>query len=241
MTGTTFDGLAGLHVRGRSWKRRQKPPLHVTVLEWPDRLVALPTDQSGGQRGGDRLRTEILVNDGGWLDWLPPSSSLYHPATVGSAPCRVDNVLHVASGSRLAWRPRVSLPCRGSHVVQSTELRAEPGAELLYWDGWADGRTSSGERSEFGSITSSLEVVWDGQAVFRERWALTGEAQKSSPLSGFQGACQWHLGVAVGPQSIDDLQLRVQAWRLDGAHAECGELVSGIWIARVLAFRPYSC
>jgi urease accessory protein UreH len=125
-------------------------------------------------------------------------------------------------------------------VEQSTVVRAEAGAELLYWDGWADGRTSSGERSVFSSIVNSLEVEWEGEVVFRERWRITGEAQQNPHPSGFQGACQWHLGLAAGPASVEELQTRVRDWQADGAHAECGELAPGVWLARVLAFRPHA-
>lgn len=238
MTGQTFDGRLNLHVRGRSWTRTQRPPLHVTVLEWPDRLLALATDQSGGQRGGDHLHTEVVVTDGGWLDWLPPSSQLYYPGADRRMPCSQETRLRVEAGSRLAWCPRVSIPCKDARIEQLTQLVVEPGAECLFWDGWADGRTSSGEHWEFESLSSHWELVWAGR-TFQERWTVRrGDGGQGLDPAGFQGACQWHLGLAAGELSRQAMADRVQSWRDGGAVAEMGELDPGLWVARALFRRP---
>ena len=239
MTGTTFDGALELVVMGRSWRRRQKPPLSLSVLEWPDRLLAMAIDQSGGQRGGDRLRTDVLVKDEGWVDWLPPSSSLYFPSADRHQVCVVETRLEVEAGSRLAWCPRVAIPCAGARIEQTTQLEVHPGAELLFWDGWTDGRTSSGERGEFASLSNRLELRRDGQLIFQERWTVEGAVPVEGPdPAGLQGACQWHLGLAAGELSRQALANRVESWRAVGERVEMGELGDDLWIARVLSQRP---
>lgn len=241
MTGTTFDGALELVVRGQSWKRRQKPPLTLSVLEWPDRLLAMAIDQSGGQRGGDRLRTDVFVGDQGRLDWLPPSSSLFFPSADRQKACVVETRLKVEAGSQLVWCPRVSIPCAGARVEQTTVLEVATGAELLFWDGWADGRTSAGERGAFASLSNRLELRLDGRLVFQERWTLTGTERAAQPdPAGFQGACQWYLGLAAGEVSRQALADRVNVWREAGERVEMGELDEDLWIARVLSQRPTS-
>lgn len=238
MTGTTYDGRLSLKVSGRSWRREQRPPLSLTVLERPDRLLVLPSDQSGGLRGGDRVVTEVSVDQGGQVEWRPPTSGLFFPSVDRKGTCVVSARLGVTSGSRLAWIPPVAIPCAGARIDQSVWIEGEPGAELLYWDGWADGRTASGERGAFARISNQLEVRWGGKIVFRERWSLDGGRPGLPDPAGFQGACQWHLALAAGPESIHELVARIQAWQAAGEAAEWGDLGDGLVIGRVLARRP---
>ena len=241
MTGTCYDGSLGLVVRGRVWRRTQRPPLSLTVLERPDRLLVMPSDQSGGLRGGDRVTTEVAVSEDGRVDWLPPTSGLFFPSLDRQGTCVVAVRLEVAPGSRLAWVPPVAIPCAGARIDQSVELNGEPGTELFYWDGWSDGRTSSGERGAFERLTSRLEVRWGGRTVFQERWTLVGAGPGPTlDPAGFQGACQWHLAIAGGPASTLALKARVEAWKATGEAAEWGDLDDGLVIGRVLARRPRS-
>lgn len=183
------------------------------------------------------MATEVRVDQGGWVDWLPPTSSLYFPSADRQGTCTVAVRLGVEAGSRLAWAPPVAIPCAGARIDQSVEIVGEPGAELLYWDGWADGRTSSGERGEFEQLSNQLVVQWGGRTVFRERWSLRTGAGPNDP-AGFQGACQWHLALAAGPGSHAALKARIAAWKAAGETAEWGELDDNLIVARVLARRP---
>jgi urease accessory protein UreH len=238
MTGTTYDGALELVVRGRRWSRVQRPPLSLTVLERPASLLALPTDQSGGTRGGDRLRTEVAVREGASLEWLPPASALYFPAADRVGVCRVSTHLVVTAGSRLAWLPKVSIPCREARVVQDVVIDAASGSELLFWDGWSDGRTASGERGLYASLANRLEFRLDGRLLFQERWNVAGGRREQPDPAGLQGACQWWLGLAVGDGPCAELAARAERWRGLGESAECGELAEGVWIARALLARP---
>ena len=238
MTGTTYDGALGLDVRGRTWRRTQRPPLTLTVLEKQASLWALPTDQSGGSRGGDQLSTEIAVRDRAHLDWLPPASSLYFPSADRIRVCQIRTHIEVGPGCRLDYLPKVSIPCRGARVDQETVIEAASDAELLYWDGWSDGRTASGERGLFASVSNRFELRLEGRLVFQECWTLEGGARRSPDPAGLQGACQWWLGLAVGANSRDALTARVDRWKAAGETAEQSELAEGVWLARALLQRP---
>lgn len=234
MTGTTYDGLLTLRVRGRQWRRTQRPPLSLTVLERPDHLLVLPSDQSGGLRGGDQTATVLEVTGEGAVVWNPPTSSLYFPSADRTGVCRASVTVAVEPGSRAWWVPPVSIPCAQARIEQTVEVWAAPGAELLYWDGWADGRTASGERSRFSRLANRLEFRWNDRVLFRECWSLGPEAPSSSDPAGLQGACQWHLGLAAGPRSIEALVTRVRLWKQRGQVAEVDELAEGVYLARVL-------
>lgn len=234
MTGSAYDGQLTLRVRGRQWRRTQRPPLSLTVLERPDHLLVMPSDQSGGLRGGDRTATELRVEGEGAVVWSPPTSSLYFPSADRTGVCRTSVTVAVEPGSRLWWVPPVSIPCAQARIEQTVEVRAAPGAELLYWDAWADGRTASGERSRFASLSNHLEFSWDGRVLFRESWSLGPEAPSSPDPAGLQGACQWHLGLAAGKSSIEALVRRVRLWKHRGQVAEVDELTEGVYLARVL-------
>lgn len=238
MTGTTYDGALGLVVSGRRWSRVQRPPLTLTVLERPSGLWALPTDQSGGARGGDQLSTEIVVRDGARLDWLPPASALYFPSADRTRVCQLRTRIEVAPGSRLDYLPKVSIPCREARVDQEVVIETASDGELLYWDGWSDGRTASGERGLFASLSNRLELRVEGRLVFQERWTLQGGTRADPDPAGLRGACQWWLGLAVGLRSHEALAARVAQWRDAGETAEHGELTDGVSIARALLQRP---
>ncbi len=238
LTGTTYDGALELVVSGRRWRRVQRPPLSLTVLEKSDTLWAMPTDQSGGARGGDRLRTEVVVRDGARLDWLPPASSLYFPAANRVDVCQLRTRIAVAAGSRLRYLPKVSIPCREARVDQETVIESVSGSELLYWDGWSDGRTASGERGLFASLASRLELRLDGRLVFQERWNLPGGVRHLPDPAGLSGACQWWLGIGVGAAAHEALATKVSAWKTAGETAECAELADDVWLARALLRRP---
>jgi urease accessory protein UreH len=242
MTGTTYDGHIELVVQGRTWRRTQRPPLSLTVLDRGEGLLAIPTDQSGGSRGGDRLQTEVVVRAQGRLDWVAPASALYFPSADRQGVCVVRTRLEAGPGSRLAFVPKVGIPCAGARVDQVVEIEAASDSDFLYWDGWSDGRTASGERGAFASLANQLEFRLDGHLLFQERWNLLGRTSRS-PFSGpdpagFQGACQWFLGLAVGPGAHQKLLHRVEAWKAAGDPAEAGELAPGVWVARALPRRP---
>lgn len=234
MTGTTYDGNLELEVRGRWWRRTQRPPLSLTVLERADRLLVLPSDQSGGLRGGDRVTTRVRVAGHGRVEWRPPTSGLYFPSADRRGTCTVQTHIELGSGCRLAWLPPVAIPCTGARIEQTVMISLEPGVEFLYWDGWIDGRAASGERGGFSSISNDLEVRWDGRAVFRERWTLQGGGPGGPDPAGFHGACQWHLGIAAGPQSTRLLIDRVRTWQALGEMAEWGDH-GELMVARVLS------
>jgi urease accessory protein UreH len=212
--------------------------LTLTVLERPASLWALPTDQSGGTRGGDQLRTEVAVREDASLDWLPPASALYFPAADRTGVCQLRTLLEVASGCRLAWLPKVSIPCRDAKVDQEVVIEAASGSELLYWDGWSDGRTASGERGLYAALSNRLEFRVDGRLTFQERWTIEGGTRADPDPAGLRGACQWWLGLAVGEESRAALAARVERWQSAGESAEYGELADGVWLARALLRRP---
>lgn len=242
MTGTTYDGHLELVVQGRTWKKTQRPPLSLTVLDRGEGLLAIPTDQSGGSRGGDRLDTEVVVRNQGRLDWVAPASALYFPSADRQRVCSVRTRLEAGRGSRLAFVPKVGIPCAGARVDQAVAIEVASGADFLYWDGWTDGRTGSGERGAFASLANQLEFRLDGHLIFQERWTWLGRASRpgfSGPdPAGFQEGCQWFLGLAVGPGAHRELTRRVEFWKAAGDPAEVGALAQDVWVARALPRRP---
>jgi urease accessory protein UreH len=241
MTGTTYDGHLELVVHGRNWRRTQRPPLSLTILERDEGLLAIPTDQSGGARGGDRLQTEVVVSAGGSLEWRAPACALYFPSADREGVCVVRTRLEARPGCRLAFLPKLGIPCSEARVDQSVEIDAASGSDFVFWDGWSDGRTGSGERGAFTSLASQLEFRVDGRRVFQERWRLAGASASGRDQpdpAGLQGACQWLLGLAVGDWGRKQLLDRVESSKASGDAAELGELAQGVWIARALSRRP---
>lgn len=263
---TTLEGRIELVMRGHLWKKRHSPPLYLSLLDRQSHWEALPTDQSGGLRGGDRHTTVLELYDRAGLLWSPPAATLFHPCapstskpnTSPRAPSQepaggaslIETALRIDGGSRLHFCPRASIPCLGAVVRQSTVLELDAKSSLLYWDLWASGRSASGEEWDFASVSNELSVLRDGGLIFRERWSLEGLGGRGETMSpaaarhgpdrgpaGLQDSRMWFLGLAQGELEIQRLRDLVASAGLWNARGEIGQLDEGLWIGRFMGPR----
>lgn len=239
MTGRHYHGHLDLRLTGGRWQKTQTPPLYVNLLDRGDHWLALPSDQSGGLRGGDRQAVRISVAGDSHLKWLPPAATLYHPGQDDRAVCQVDNFLAVEAGSRLNFCPKAGIPCAAARIRQRTEIELEPGAEFLYWDLWTTGRQAAGEARAFAALDNQLSVRRAGAVLFQERWRWQPANQLGYQSSLLQDASQWFVGLAQGTAAYHDLS-ELMAWvRGRGGRTEIGLLADDLWVARFLSPRAF--
>lgn len=239
MTGRTFDGHLTVLVKGRQWQKQHTPPLYVNLLDRGDHLLALPTDQSGGLRGGDRQTQSLTVTGGGALHWQPPAAALYYPGADAQTVCYLENKLQVEAGSRMQFCPRAGIPCRGARIHQVTEIHLDPGADFLFWDVWTTGRTAAGEAARFGEVANKLSLHRGGHLLFREQWSWRPQEGSPGELSRLGAASQWFLGLAQGPLAKQKLQAGLEWAQAHGAEAELSRLSDDVWAARFLSARAF--
>ena len=195
-------------------------------------LLAMPVDQGGGLRNGERHLQRVLLDHGAELTWAPPASTLCLPgAPAARAHQQLAAEVRGASYLRLAGRPLI--PYAGAAVEQTTVLRLTAGGECLLLESGCPGRTLMGETWEFAHFGYHLTVLRGRSVVYRERWQLRPPAVPHA-ASGFGGNRGWATCLACGARALADLE-RLRGWlAAAGAAVSYGALAGDLAVARVL-------
>jgi urease accessory protein len=138
-------------------------------------LVVNIANPTAGFLAGDRARCDVRVESGAALLLTTPAANRAFRMRAGSA--EVEQRFAVARGGWLEFWPEIFIPQAGAHYRQSTVIRAEAGAELLFFEALAPGRVASGEVFAYGSLQWETDV-WVGEALAaRERYRLVPEGE----------------------------------------------------------------
>lgn len=108
---------------GRHWRTRCRAPLFVNVLPTPGGVLAIPVDQGGGLRTGERHLQRIRLDREAEATWAPPATTLCLPGS-GSGPAYLQLVASVRGGSYLRVVGRPLIPFRGAEARSPGRLRA---------------------------------------------------------------------------------------------------------------------
>ena len=138
--------------------------------ELPTAIVA---NTSGGLVGGDRLRVDVAVEDGGARGRRParrPRKSIARSAPRPNSPCT----------RRRRWRlARISAP--GDHPVRwraagaHDRIAVDRGARFMAGDICRAGRTARGERFDHGLLQDRWAVRVDGRLVWADALRLADD------------------------------------------------------------------
>lgn len=180
--GRGLEGHLGLvcdqDARGVTRLRHQSfaAPVHLSKPHHDGRTLVLNVaNPTAGFLEGDRLRIDVQVEPDARLLLTAPSASRVHTMRAGHA--EVAQHFAVAAGGSLEWWPELLIPQRGARYRQRTELTLATGAELLYFEQIAPGRTAMGEAFEFDDLRWSTDLRVDGRLLVRERSRWTPEAR----------------------------------------------------------------
>lgn len=233
MTAAARGGQLRLTAHGRRWRTRYRAPLFVNVLPVGGRaLLAMPVDQGGGLRNGDRHLQRLLLDHGAELTWAPPASTLCLPGA-GAAGAHQQLVAEVRGASYLRIAGRPLIPFAGAAVEQTTVLRIAAGSECLLVESGCPGRTGMGEHWTFARLGYHLTVLRGRTVVYRERWQLRPPAVPHA-ASGFGGNRGWATCLACGARAVAELE-RLRGWlAAAGAAVSYGALAGDAAVARVL-------
>ena len=229
----TGRGELRLTVHGRRWRTRYRAPLFVNVLPAADgTLLALPVDQGGGLRNGERQLQRVLLDRGAEVTWAPPASTLCLPA-VDASGAHLQLVADVRGTSYLRLAGRPLIPYAGADVVQTTVVRVAAGSQCLLLESGCPGRTQMGESWEFARLAYHLTVLHQHTVVYRERWELRPPAVPHA-ASGFDGKLGWATCVACGARPLAELEDLRRWLTANGATVRYGSLGDDLAVARIL-------
>ena len=217
---------------GRRWRTRRRAPLFVNVLPDSGGLLAVPVDQGGGLRNGDRHLQRIRIDGKAEATWAPPASTLCLPGS-GGIPAHLQLVAAVHGGSYLRLVGRPLIPFAGAAVILSTVVSTARDSACLLLECGCPGRTQMGESWAFRHLACHLTVLRDGAVIYRERYRLRPPAVPIGP-AGFGGSLGWASCVAVGARAVAELEALRPALADGGVVTTCGLIADDVAVARVL-------
>ena len=217
---------------GRRWRTRRRAPLFVNVLPDSGGVLAVPVDQGGGLRNGDRHLQRIGLDARSEATWAPPASTLCLPGA-GEDPAHLQLVATVRGGSYLRLVGRPLIPFAGAAVIQSTVASTDRDSACLLLECGCPGRSQMGETWAFRHLAYHLTVLRDGAVIYRERYRLHPPAVPLGP-AGFGGSLGWASCVAVGARAVAELEALRPALAGAGVVSTCGLIADDVAVARVL-------
>ena len=153
-----------------------RAPIHLSKPHWDqDTLVLNVVNPTAGLLEDDRILQEATVRTGARLLLTMPGASRAHRVRHGWA--ALEQRFTVESGAFLEALPEIFIPQAGACYKQSTRLEAAEGAELLFFESLAPGRTASGEVFEYRWLDWRTDL-WIGEkhAAKERLWLEPGTA-----------------------------------------------------------------
>lgn len=199
--------VADVDARGQTRLRHQsfRAPIHLSKpFRDADALVVNIVNPTAGSLDGDRLRIDVRVERGARLLLTTPSANRVHTMRGGHA--EVTQRFRVEAGGSLEWWPELLIPQRGARYRQRTEIDLADGAELLFFEMLAPGRTAMGEVFAYDELRWATDLRRGGKLIARERYHLSPENDSLAALrrrfpqayyaSAFVAAPGWRLPLA---------------------------------------------
>lgn len=139
----------------------------------------------GGVVGGDRLEIDVTVADAAHALITTPAAGKFYRSAGPEA--RQRQQLRVGAGAALEWLPSLNIVHAGARVVLRSRFQLAAGSRLLAWDMLGLGRPGSGDRFEYGSVDSGLEVIAGDHPILSERVRIDGDGPLRHARWGLQG------------------------------------------------------
>ncbi len=160
---------------GQTYLREQsfRAPLHVSKPhEDAGALVVNIVNPTAGIFDGDSIELSAEAEAGASLVLTTPSASRVYRSRSGG-PAKVQQRFSVQAGATLEFFPEPFIPQAGARYQQKTELHADKGGTLLFFDWLTPGRVASGEVFRYAELCWDLDAFVDGQLSARERYRLS--------------------------------------------------------------------
>ena len=224
--------------RGCTRLRHQsfRAPFHLSKPHYDaGALILNVVNPTAGLLDGDRLRSEVRVEDGARLVLTTPSANRVHTMRGGKA--QSSQMFRVESGGSLEIWPELLIPHRGARYSQRTVVELAHGAEFLFFETLAPGRVASGEVFLFDELRWMTDVRLDGRLVVRERYCLTPADHSLNALRRAFPCAYYGSALLISPY----LEANGQAWaslrekQADGVWLGLSPLERNVYILRLVA------
>ncbi len=166
--------VCDVDARGQTRLARQsfRAPVHLSKPFWEnDALVLNVVSPTAGLLEGDRVRVDVAVKRGARLVLSTPAATRIHTMRGGAA--EVTQSFKVESGGSLEVSPEMLIPQRAARYLQRTLISLEKGAELMFFERLAPGRTAAGETFAYDELRWEIDLRIAGRLIARERFCLS--------------------------------------------------------------------
>jgi len=133
---------------------------------------------TAGLFGGDDVECSIRVERGARVQITQQSATKIHPSD--GRPAIQRNYVLVETGAELRLYLEPVIPFAGSRLRQATRIDVEPGARLVFWEGFMAGRVGRGECWQFQELTSETDLRLNNRSVYMERFRLPNGFERSA-------------------------------------------------------------
>jgi urease accessory protein len=139
-------------------------PLYLEEHDYPTVYLRTP---SAGLLGGDVHDLEVRVGKNSTLELCTQASTLIYP---GKSQQTIK--ISVDEGGKLIYLPHSMILAAEAHFTQRVHIELAKGSLLQYRDIWSAGRIAMKEKWQFQYFSNLIEIVVEGQLVYREHWHL---------------------------------------------------------------------
>jgi urease accessory protein len=166
--------------------------------------TAVVTNTAGGMVGGDRLRVDIRIEDGGRAIVVGQSAEKVYRSL---GPATELDVTLAVEGGWLEYLPQETILFEGSRLRRQTRLDVAGGGRALAGEILVFGRVARGETLTYGLVRDAWTVRRDGRLVWADALQMESDdiARCLGAPAGFSGARASAMAVYVGPDATERL------------------------------------
>ena len=185
-----------------AWKAN--PPIYLDNSGQPCfYMVSL----GGGYVGGDRYKAEFRLAENAELLLTTLSSTKIYRSK--GKPVIQETDIYLAKGSILEYFPDNIIAYQDAHYEQTTVIRMESGATLLYTEILTPGWAPDGSLFRYDTLKLKTEIFIDNQLVVFDHIRMCPEVQDMQGIGLLEGYTHYGsmivLGEQVTPQFLDQL------------------------------------
>ena len=236
-----LDLLCALDTRGISSLQRQsfRAPFHVSKPHFDAGvLVVNVANPSAGFLSGDRAICRVEVTEGAALLLTTPAAN--RAFRMRDRAAEVEQHFTVAEGAWLEVWPELFIPHAGARYRQKSEIHAAEGAEVLFFETLAPGRTAAGEVFAYASLCWETDVWCGDRLVARERYTLDPQGAAVRALRGQFPEAYYATCFAISPRLPPEHPCwrELEAMQSADLWVGCSALVHGGSVVKLLASGP---
>jgi len=165
--------------------RQQQPPWRVVrgFQTVSGEALAHVHNVSGGILDSDSLFWRVDVAPGAKAQVTTTGATrVYRSRSEQQTPSQRAEI-SVGGSGYLEYLPDQLIPFAGSRFEQTTSVRLDEQASLIWWERIAPGREASGEAFRYESLASRFEVTAGGEPIAIERWTLAPQLRSLNSVA----------------------------------------------------------